>query len=233
MIKEALSSLPTSLDAAYDEVIGRMKDQERKAAAFRVMSWIFHAGRALQMKELCEALVIQEGNKQVDEESIQGPDSIIELCESLLVWDQSTDYVTFAHYTVQEYLTSACSSQLLPSSTISKMCLTYLASDLFESPLPEDELEFGKWLSSHPFSNYAVNFWHSHFNEGENLNGLLFRSVGLATRRHDFARIEKAYTWWSDDMSSPFLHILVKFGLERACHDFLSNMEEYYLALSH
>jgi hypothetical protein len=187
------------------------------------------------MKELCEALVIQEGNTQIDEESIQGSDNIIELCESLLVRDQSTDYVTFAHYTVQEYLTSSCASQLLPAISITKLCLTYLASDLFESPLPEDELEFSEWLKRHPFSVYAVNFWHSHFNEDENLNDLLFQSIGLATRRRDFARIQETDLWSNIRMRDPFLHILVRIGAERGCHDFLESMEEYrriYLGLT-
>jgi hypothetical protein len=215
------------LDAAYDEVMGRMKEQERKAAAFHVMSWVFRARRSLRMSELCEALVIQEGNRVIGEESIQNSDSIIEMCESLVVCDQSTDFVTFAHYTVQEYLSSSCGSQLLPSTSLGRKCLTYLASDVFQKPLPEDESEFGEWLKKHPFSNYAVNFWTA-IDDDADVQDLLFMAIGSATKRRDFARIQDAGVWWVDmRMSEALLHILVKAGLEKICQAFVNNMQVY------
>jgi hypothetical protein len=228
LIKEALNSLPTSLDAAYDEVMGRMKEQERKAAAFHVMSWVFNAGRSLRMNELCEALVIQEGNRVIDEESIQSSDNIIEMCESLVVCDQSTKVVTFAHYTVKEYLGSSCGSQLLPAASLAKKCLTYLASDVFENPLPEDEDEFREWLNKHPFSSYAVNFWTS-IDDDPDVQGLLFATIGSPTKRRDFARIQDVDNWWVNvRMSEPFLHILVRAELEKICEAFVDNMQVYH-----
>jgi hypothetical protein len=160
-MKDALTSLPLSLQDAYDKTFEPMTEGQ-KQVTFQVMSWIYHAVRPLRMRELQEALVIQERKREYDEDSIQEHREIVAECASLVEYDTSTDIVRFAHYTVQEYLRDRCMPKLLPSITLGKRCLTYLNTTLFDETLPESDDELNSWLETHQFSRYAVCWWASH-----------------------------------------------------------------------
>lgn len=227
-MKEALDSLPTNFEEAYGRALQPMTEGQKRAA-FRVMSWIFHARRPLLMRELREALVIHEEKKELDEDSIQGPSEIIGECASLVVYDKTTDTVAFAHYTVQEYLRDHCMDRLLPSSTLAKLCLAYLNSNVFQNSLPEDEEEFSKWLDEHQFSRYAVCWWASHIQEDNveertDIQAEFFNALAPKNKRTMFYRIESRIEFYPT-LSEPFLHILVRKGLTALCRAFLDRVE--------
>ena len=63
------------------------------------------------MGELCEALVIEVGETDYNDENIDRPNEIIDACQGLVVHDEQTDVVRFAHK-VQAYLKDHCSSNI-------------------------------------------------------------------------------------------------------------------------
>jgi hypothetical protein len=62
------------------------------------------------------------------------PQILIDICHGLVV-HRSDGILQFAHFTVQEYLQSHCSSQLLSNVDIAHTCITYLLLDKFERRL--------------------------------------------------------------------------------------------------
>src|SRR5438045_1017032 len=110
-MQQALKSLPMTPQDAYDQVMERMTLEERESA-FDIMSWIFFAPRPILMGELREARIVVDGEKEFSDENIEAPDEIIDACQGLVVYDEQTNIVRFAHHTVQVYLKDNCSSSL-------------------------------------------------------------------------------------------------------------------------
>src|SRR5947209_15163589 len=69
---EKLSKGSEALNEAYDEAIERIKGQlpGNRARARSALSWITYALRPLTTGELCHALAVEPGNKQLDQDDI-------------------------------------------------------------------------------------------------------------------------------------------------------------------
>ncbi|KAF8245541.1 hypothetical protein K440DRAFT_587008, partial [Wilcoxina mikolae CBS 423.85] len=106
--RQALLGIPKDLNATYDlamEKIYRLDDTQ-KQLALDVLIWIVNATRPLRFPELQLAVAIEDGDFEVDEEALADPDTIIDLCASLVVLEKETQGVRLVHYTVQKYLES-------------------------------------------------------------------------------------------------------------------------------
>jgi hypothetical protein len=132
----ALTSLPATETDAYNGIMKRIGELGifSSRRAFRTLSWILHAKRPLQIQELCGALEFQEDTDSLDEAINYGQfaDEIVKSCKSLVVHEESSEIMRFAHTTVQEFLRT----QNLPldRDIIAKVCLKYLALDVFSKP---------------------------------------------------------------------------------------------------
>jgi hypothetical protein len=58
------------------------------------------------MSELQEALAVQPGDLELEKDYCIEPQDIIDCCQSLVIHDEPTGFVHFAHYTVQQFLAS-------------------------------------------------------------------------------------------------------------------------------
>jgi hypothetical protein len=103
--KDALRSLPNTIDDAYSGVIVRIEklEEDSKDLAIRTLSWVFHARRPLSMGELCQAVAIEDNQADLDAEELLSLSDIIDCCGSLVVHD-SSGIIRFAHYTVSSFL---------------------------------------------------------------------------------------------------------------------------------
>src|ERR1700737_4476296 len=156
---KALNTVPMDLDAAYDDVMDRIKGSSggAKELALEVLSWIFRARRLLRMGELLEALVVEDGDEDLDRDCMLQPSQVIDCCKSLVVYDKSTELVRFVHYTVQEYIARKVHQELPPATKLALTCLTYLSFQTFS------KLEFRSIsVSYYQFGKYAAQFWGSH-----------------------------------------------------------------------
>jgi len=169
-IKAALgqNSLPKSLSDAYRKVMDQMEEGQKKFA-FQIMSWIFYAARRLTICELCEALSVEEDSKELQEELLPEPDSVVKACESLVEIDQNSQTVRFTHQTVDEFLRDHCTSQMLGASGLAKTCLIYLTFSEFKWPCQNDQ-QLAARLEKHKFGYYAAKFW-GHHTRGDPENG--------------------------------------------------------------
>jgi hypothetical protein len=218
-MEKALDTLPTELSMAYKEVIDRISktDEESGDAGMRILTWIFHAARPLKMDELRVALDVEDGYSNIDDEPQFSKDDIVEMCQSLVVYEESSGVVRFVHPTVQEFLIS-CN---LSAINLARTCLTYLENNSFDDAcLVRDSLEFR--LRKHKFCSYSAQFWGIHVQgEAENLPDIqetVIRLLSSHGRRNFIAQMTmylRSRWYWAQTsrFGQTVLHIIAANGL--------------------
>ena len=63
-------SVPADLFDVYESVIRAIQqsNDDSKELAERILSWLLYAKRPIRMVELCEAIAVQEGDVDLDED---------------------------------------------------------------------------------------------------------------------------------------------------------------------
>jgi hypothetical protein len=216
-MEHALRTLPKELSIAYDEIIRRIKinDTEMEGVGIQTLTWMFHAARPLQMDELRVALSVKESH--FDPESVPQfhPADVLEMCQSLVVHEESSGVVRFVHPTVQGFLGSLNLSQV----RLAKTCLTCLEHEAFDFRSGYNY----KNMESLTFYHYAAEFWGFHVRgEAENVPGLyeaVCRLLSSESRRKSFIRMQNfSYPF---DEAPTILQIFAVNGLAVMCERFL------------
>jgi hypothetical protein len=90
--RKALETLPTEVDATYDEAMERIERQceEDRDLAGQVISWITYAFRPLSVEELQHALAITPEMTEMDYEAIIDPDILTSVCAGLVTIDEES-----------------------------------------------------------------------------------------------------------------------------------------------
>lgn len=129
---KALETVPRDMSSAYKDVMKRIEQSKPgdKELAIKILSWLFYAFRPLLMDELLEALVVEDGDRDLQRDDMLTPADVVECCKSLVVHEISTGLVRFPHYTVQEFI-EGIKHDLAPMEVVAKTCLNYLFFDEF------------------------------------------------------------------------------------------------------
>jgi hypothetical protein len=221
-MENALRTLPKELSDAYDEIIRRIKinDTEMDGAGIQALRWIFHGARPLQMNELRVALSVKESHFDPDSEPQFHPADVLEMCQSLLVHEESSGVVRFVHLTVQEFLRPLNLSQI----TLAMTCLTYLEHEAFDFRSGYNQEDVKSLTRKYPFYRYAAEFWGFHVRgEAENVPGIyevVFRLLSSEDRRRSFMRMQNLSVLYEEAPTS-ILHIFAVNGLAVMCKRFL------------
>ena len=119
----------SGLGGVYEATLGRIKAQggDKARLGMAALMWITHSRRPLQVDEICHAIAIRIGSKDVGSDDIPTISTLLGCCQGLVTVDKGTSTVRLIHFTLQEYLST------LPDfdrahSTIAETCLTYLNS---------------------------------------------------------------------------------------------------------
>lgn len=169
--QKVLSSLPGTLNETYALILSQVSRNHRNLVQ-EALLWLSFSLRPLTLQELCEALVIEEGDFTIDKSCrIHPPELILDLCKGLVVWDRRTGIVTLAHSSVRAFLngtdihSTPCASFALDESSSSRFilrkCLTYLLMKDFGVLLrtPSDVVDF---FGEFPLLEYASEKWALH-----------------------------------------------------------------------
>ena len=128
--REKLSEMKSNLGfgGAYGATVERIKAQgEGKARlGMAVLMWISHSKRSLQVDEICHALAVRIGSKDLDSDNIPGISTILACCQGLATIEKGTSTIRLIHYTLQEYICTLPNLFDRAHSTIAETCLTYL-----------------------------------------------------------------------------------------------------------
>ncbi|KAJ6574458.1 ankyrin repeat-containing domain protein [Mycena capillaripes] len=129
-VREALKSLPKTLNDSYDGVMKRIDEQneEDRQLAHSILTWVVNAKRPLKSREFQTALAIEPGTNSLDEDNIFEIEIILSVCAGLVIVDEQLSLVRLVHYTTQEYL-DGIQSQRFPNAQTEITCslLTFLA----------------------------------------------------------------------------------------------------------
>lgn len=104
-IRDVLRHLPRNLGETYDRLLGRIEGPERRQYVKRMFNWILCATRPLHVNELREAIAFTIEDRHWDAAKIPNDmGRLVRACGNLVLIDEFTENVQFAHYTVAQYL---------------------------------------------------------------------------------------------------------------------------------
>jgi hypothetical protein len=221
-VENALKSLPSSPDDAYTRTMKRIRDKQTKIweMAFEILSWVFHAARPLLMDELREALSVRVGDHDLHMERFPPTDTIVEVCESLIVHDVKSGTVRFTHFSIMEFFRKGSTQGILPNTHPARTCFTYLAFNEFDEPCVSYECTT-KRLQNYKFGVYAATFWGLHIRgdlEGlSEIRNAVFQLLEPKGRRLSILQLVNPF----DAKNQSLLHILAQNGLATICKAYL------------
>jgi ankyrin repeat domain-containing protein 50 len=138
-IEEALKTLPKGLDKTYQRIINQIDQQDHhlQVLAQKTLMWVFYAKRPLSIKELVDAIAIDNDclTREDLDLRLYPEDAIFEACANLLTREGSV--VRPIHYSVREYFTkpsnndsskflSCIANRNLAYALLSNCCVRYL-----------------------------------------------------------------------------------------------------------
>ncbi|KAL8672717.1 MAG: hypothetical protein Q9168_002842 [Polycauliona sp. 1 TL-2023] len=256
---DAVHKLPLFFDEQYDETWKRIEEQnpDYRTLARRILSWLSHSARPLQVQELRHALATMTGEKNLDVERLVAEDILLPCCHGLVAIDEKTQIIRLVHLSAQEYLGEHRSS-LFPDAQAEMLstCLSYLSFDHFrrgrctsESFQTHDVNEvangkrIAKWrflphrLSRFPFFQYAASNWGRHAAGQVEVS---HRNQILAFLRDPMLLESAAQAYSSDLLDSPRSDTAAKdnrknlpflvagsFGLDRTMTILIDGMDDF------
>src|SRR5437879_1956371 len=96
------------LGDAYATTLGRIKMQKgnRTRLGMEALMWVSNSERPLQASELCHALGVKIGSRDLDPESVPTTRILLGCSLGLLTVEESSSTVRLVHFTLQEYLSN-------------------------------------------------------------------------------------------------------------------------------
>lgn len=211
---------------AYKETMDRIKHHKWSKVALSTVEWVALAKRPLTALELQHALAVFDGQRDFDSSCITDIEDIISSCTGLVIAEQPTNLIRFAHYTVQEYFDKhLCDHYPNPRAYIAKSCLTYLGfMKVSYIPRHSQSSADASRLRSYALIEYALIHWHDHAKEvEESLMDILLTFVSdkeimskVIQKQLLHIRVFSNDSWRTDCVSfydgSSSLHIVAAFG---------------------
>ncbi|KAF2678620.1 hypothetical protein K458DRAFT_376199 [Lentithecium fluviatile CBS 122367] len=191
-VKKALSSMPQNLNEAYERILRHIHaDAAAQAYVRRALLWLCFATRPLHLTELCEAVVIEDDDTDLDGDSrLRDMGVLVTLGRGLFDYDQATGLVTLGHSSIKSYLSSASIhgdmahfrvDEFQAHNTIMRTCLTYLQFKPFAIGCGTPALSI-TLSANYPLLSYASQNWPLHARNA-NYSEWPHISAFLATKR--------------------------------------------------
>ncbi|KAF2267556.1 hypothetical protein CC78DRAFT_456743 [Lojkania enalia] len=169
-IRNSLNKLPKGLDETYSRMLENLQaqhDEEDIIYIQRLLRWLTHAVRPLKVTELAEAIAIEPGQENYEEEAVlTDPMDLLRYGEGLVVLKSGR--VHLSHFSVREFLVSPTVQKLTPmfymgilesNAELASTCLTYLNLNEFSKGDCEGSNNPALWK----FLQYASSEWPVHF----------------------------------------------------------------------
>ena len=165
------------LDSAYDATLGRIKGQGKgkSALGMAALMWISYSERPMKIGELCEALGVEVGSRDINYDDIPSEKTLLASCLGLVTVDESSA-VRLVHFTLQEYFNTHFEHFENPQSTMAEVCLTYLNFD----SVNELSCSLNNAPAETRLLQYASSYWGMYARNGltEGVKSLALRLLG-------------------------------------------------------
>lgn len=237
--QEAVETVPCNLLEAYQDIMGRINSCEKddRDLALKIFSWLFHTQRSLRMSELREALAVREDDQDIQEDYLLDAQDIIDCCKSMVMYEEESDIVGFAHYTVQHFLQSEYLPSLLTRVDLAKLCLTYLLFDVFGEGACVEKLSWECRLNTLKFSEFAAKFWgyysQGEGEENERVRRYIFLLISSKPKKESMVQLQSyspgpsGYPIGNYPQNRTGLHILASQGLSKILKTMMSNGDDH------
>ena len=160
--KEKLKQMSNGRDVGgvYTATLERIRAQgeDRARLGMEAIMWVAYSERPLSPDELCQALGVEIGSTDLDNDNAPSIRTILNCGLGLVTVDSSSSVVRLVHFTLQEHILASPTLFCSPHSMIAEVCLTYLnfgcikdLSPALDSPPPTT-----------PFLEYASCYWREH-----------------------------------------------------------------------
>ncbi|KAJ2930181.1 hypothetical protein H1R20_g6860, partial [Candolleomyces eurysporus] len=161
-MRRFLEHMPSTVYDGYLSSLDRILalPPSRSSLALRIIGWITHAERRLQVSEVLHAFAFEEGSAEVDEDNIPSLKLVLQVCIGIVSTDTETATLGLIHSTAHEFfrqLPQLQGTQLDIAST----SVGYLSLPSLSTPCPNlDTLSCR--LRDMPFLAYAAKYWGGH-----------------------------------------------------------------------
>jgi ankyrin repeat protein len=163
--------MPGTLRDTYVNILERITPSDWELSR-KALFWLSFAKRSLTLRELNEAVVLEETCTVFDDDlELVSPRILLQICQGLITQDES-GRVNLAHVSIKDFLTSewirSSSVQYFSldhataDKTIMRHCLTYLCLDNFRSGYECSIDLIAAREHERPFLEYAAQFWATH-----------------------------------------------------------------------
>jgi hypothetical protein len=239
MRKALKHSVPTEFFELYEHVMVEFSRQtdDCQETVGSILSWIYYSKRPLKMEELREALLMQDGDENLEPDDLMSPEGIVELCRSFVTHEKESDIVRFSHEKVREFIQERHEHKLSPEKYLAATCINFLLLDEFSVGATADEKSFRNRLERHPFVLYAAVYWSAHLKSAkaeldEGIRRRLVQLCGSSGKIDSLFQMERANSAmaWEQAQKSwrrgaSLLHLLIDTGLSELARLLLAKPE--------
>lgn len=121
-ICQLLENLPRDLAKIYDEIYEPISQKATQSdrLCYRILCWLLCATQPLSISEMMAAVIDEEmGRSEID------PQTLVDVCKTLIVMDKETIVFRFAHASVKQWLATRREFEdHLNHATVAERCLT-------------------------------------------------------------------------------------------------------------
>ena len=136
----------------------RTQNKDRARLGMEAIMWVAHSERPLQPDALCQALGVEIGSRDLNNDNVPSIRMILNCGLGLVTVDSSSCRVRLVHFTLQEYILANPTLFQSPHSMIAEVCLTYLNFACIRSLSPT----LSSLPLTAPFLIYASCYWGAH-----------------------------------------------------------------------
>ncbi|KAH4191025.1 hypothetical protein HBH42_119640 [Parastagonospora nodorum] len=170
-VRRQLSRMPSSLNETYVRSLGGHINNPIHRRYLRTMLlWLSFATRPLTLRELSEAIVVEDEDTDLDEQCrLHDPNVLLQLGQGLVELDKFTGFVSLGHSSVKTCLTSTyiqnteaadfALNETNSHDLIMRTCVTYLRFRPFRI---DSRNTFDTLSARYPLLSYAALNWPLH-----------------------------------------------------------------------
>ncbi len=198
----ALKTLPQELDGTYADAMMRITElpPSTRDTVLQFLCWVVFAEQPLHEKAIEHALAVDEGETDIDDDSIIRARTLANKCAGLVQFDES-DCLRLVHYSAEGFFRQNRDTWFPDGNTkITSTCLTYLRFDVFRAGACSGNSEaddFEARLVKYPFLRYASINWGNHLRATAN-ETLFDRALDLLLDPGCLASVTQAL-WYLED----------------------------------
>ena len=136
----------------------RAQGEDRARLGMEAIMWIAYSERPLEPDELCQALSVELGSTDLDNDNAPSIRTILNCGLGLVTVDSSSSKARLVHFTLQEHIIANPALFCTPHAMIAEVCLTYLNFGCIRDLSPA----LHPFQPTTPFLQYASLYWGAH-----------------------------------------------------------------------